>query len=101
MIGGDVVEFRFSVKTTGRQRFIGTRSAVGPQQHRPEALNRSPAALLVRSFASDIARWAARGRVRDPPFRRGLHKIADRGHEFRLPNVATLWGAGEGVWKCM
>ena len=28
------------------------------------------------------------GAVRDPPFRRGLHQIADRGHEHRLPNVA-------------
>jgi hypothetical protein len=92
MIGGDVVEFRFSVKTTGRQRFIGTRSAVGPQQHRPEALNRSPAALGVRLFVGH----RPLGR-----FRRRLHKIADRGHEFRLPNVATLWGPGEGVWKCM
>ena len=31
---------------------------------------------------------AVHGQVRDPPFRRGLHEIVDRGHEFRLPNVA-------------
>jgi hypothetical protein len=32
----------------------------------------------------------SRGRVRDPPFRCGSHQIADRGHEFRLSNVALF-----------
>ena len=39
--------------------------------------------------AETVSDGAVRGRVRDPPFRRGLHQIADRGHVFRLPNVVN------------
>ena len=98
MIGGDVVEFRFSVKTTGRQRFIGTRSAVGPQQHRPEALN-SLTGSVVR--VGHRARWGARGRVRDPPFRRGLHKIATAGMNLGDLTLQSRRGLGKGVWQCI
>ena len=39
--------------------------------------------------AETVSVGAVRGRVHDPPFRRGLHQIANRGHVFRLPNVVN------------
>ena len=51
--------------------------------------------------AETVSDGAVRGRVRDPPFRRGLHQIADRGHEFRPPNVAISYGLAKRVWQCI